>query len=249
MLKIGKATKYYTLWDVTSELQYTTNQRGENLPFYNKVSFIYLQNLSLDLEKAVAKAKSKGVTELEPDEELFGRNRSWSRKEYIQKVYEPYQFRFGKYESTDIRDCEDSDYLRWYFRETSNEFASKRVIELEPTVYTMYDERIEKIEDVEKWLEQDILRDKLEKIIKTEGQIDLFVDRNIDDMGIVNIDGLSLFFKDKKEQYYNGYSYYIPSINGKGKRIKNKNVRFHISKQTKVMDWLMWEVDDIEILK
>lgn len=249
MLKIGKSTKYYTLWNVTSELQYTTNSRGEHLPSYNKVSFTYLQNLSLDKDKAIEKAKSKGVTELEPDEELFGRNRSWSRREYIQKVYEPYQFRFGKYESSDIRDCEDSNYLRWYFGETSNEFARDRVIELEPNVYTIYDERIEKIEDVEKWAEQDELRVIIENSLKINGYVDVTPTRHVDYMGLLNINGVNYFFKNVKSQYYNGFDYYLPVINGKGKRIKNKNVRFHTTGKIDFQGWKVWEVNDIETIK
>jgi hypothetical protein len=252
MLKIGKSKKYYTLWDVTSEIQYTTNLRGDHLPSYNKVSFTYLQNLSLDLATAVAKAKSKGVTELEPDEELYGKYSSWSRREYIQRVYEPYQFRFGKYESSDIRECEDSQYLRWYYTETDNEFARDRVIELEPTVYTIYEDRLEKIENVEKWENEGKLKKEIEKSIKANGYVDVFVPWNVGSYGDLKIDGVDYYFEQTKEQWYNGRPYYLPCINGKGKRIKNKNVRFHTSLQVETgfsNGRRLWKVDDLEIIK
>ena len=249
MLKIGKSNKYYTLWDVTSEVRYITDSHGRHLPSYNQVTYTYLQNLSLDKDKAIEKAKSKGVTELVPDEDLYGRNRSWSRREYIVPTYEPYEFRFGRYTGSDIRECDDFKYLTWYYGETSNEFAKDRVIELEPTVYTEYEGRLERIETVERLKVQAKLKEEIETSIRFNGYADVFVDRNVNDMGLINVGGVEFYFRNVRDHYYRNFLYYLPVINGKAKRIKNKNVRFHVSEKRYVDGISAWEVKCIEIIK
>lgn len=56
MLKIGFANKYYTLWDVYSQPNYTQNDRGQITLTHTRVIYTYLQNLSMNEQEATIKA-------------------------------------------------------------------------------------------------------------------------------------------------------------------------------------------------
>jgi hypothetical protein len=71
--------------------------------------------------------------------------------------------------------------------------------------------------------------------IKNEGKVEVTVTSNADYQ--LKEDNYLLFTEDKivvlvvdeaKEQHYNGYTYYLPIINGKAKRLKNKTVTFDV---------------------
>lgn len=128
--RIGFASEYYTLWSVSQE---TTFRTVNNVHFASgtETTFTYHQNLSKDLEKAISKAKSMGVTILEVDEELRGKTRSFSSVKNLDDVYSDTQFKFGKYEALQIADCEDVKYLIWYFGETENNAAAEKVVSLD----------------------------------------------------------------------------------------------------------------------
>ena len=97
------------------------------------------------------------------------------------------------------------------------------------------------------------LKETLEQVdvktefIKKNGYVDVFVDKNVDGYdGSLYVDGLMFYFENTKENYYNGYSYYLPMINGKGKRIKNKNVRMFVDGFRRDGEW---KVKNFEIIK
>lgn len=126
MLRIGFTNKYYTLWNVDSQPNYTQDERGQVTLTHTKIIYTYLQNLSFDENEAKLKAKDKGCTNLEVDNDLFGRNSSW---EFVAKGYcdlprskSPF-FEFGKYSQSKIEECNDFNYLEWYYGETSNRYA------------------------------------------------------------------------------------------------------------------------------
>jgi hypothetical protein len=55
--------------------------------------------------------------------------------------------------------------------------------------------------------------------------------RNLSKRGVVNIEGLNIFFPKFKVSYYNGYEYGLPTDNkGVGKKIKNKKVEIVVKK-------------------
>ena len=58
MLQIGFATKYFTLWDVRNETEYSGSEGQYS---YNVTHFTYIQNLSLVEETAIAKQKKRDV--------------------------------------------------------------------------------------------------------------------------------------------------------------------------------------------
>lgn len=78
-LKIGFANKYYTLWDVSEPYKVYTSKHT----YYEKVDYIYIQNLSFDLDKSIEKAAMLGCKTNEVDHELYGRSNSFSKKSSI----------------------------------------------------------------------------------------------------------------------------------------------------------------------
>ncbi len=128
--RIGFAGQYYTLWSVSQETVFRT-VNGVHFASGTETTFTYHQNLSKDLEKAILKAESMGATILEVDEELRGKTRSFSSVVNRDDIYTDNQFKFGKYEALQISDCEDIEYLIWYFAETENKAAAEMVVKLD----------------------------------------------------------------------------------------------------------------------
>jgi hypothetical protein len=241
MLQIGFSTKYFTLWNVINETQYS-GDRGQYA--YNVTKFQYIQNLSLNEEKAKEKAKGFGVKDLSVNDDLYGKSgKSWEKRERIVKTYEPFQFRFGKYEDEDIRKSDDVDYLKWYFGETDNMIAAERMVELDDSWSIVDGELLTatQVEGVE-------LKKSIEVGLKKTGKIVVFVDRNIDDHGSFYVDGVSYIFDDIVERWYRDYPYYLPVLGGKSKRIKNKTVELTVEFGQR-FDYDYWIVKDFKIVK
>lgn len=217
MLRIGFSRKYFTLWDVTSENVYSTAPNGQHYKSGINTRFTYYQNLSMDKDKAIEKAKAKGCTDLEPDTDLYGQNRSFVRKQIIKYSYPDNQFKFGKYQGQDIDKSDDVNYLGWYFGQTNNDVAKKRLLELDKNLVEFRGDLITK-EDFERIL----LAEENQFKLKTTGELEVTFEKNIDFDGNIFVEGVYLQFPEVKEQYYNGFNYYLPAFNGKGKRIKNK---------------------------
>jgi len=243
MLQIGFSKKYFTLWDVVNETQYSgdTGQYG-----YNVTRFTYMQNLSLDETKAKEKAKGFGVKDLSVNEDLYGRSgKSWEKRERIVKTYEPFQFRFGKYEDCDIRENDDVDYLKWYFGETENMIVAERMCELDD-YYTILDGELL----TQTQLDGVVKRKSIERKLKKTGVIELFVERNIDGCGHLHVDGITYMFEDIVERWYNDYQYFLPTLKGKAKRIKNKTIEVSVEVgKFQDWDWDVWMIKDFKIIK
>ncbi len=248
MLRIGKADLYFTLWDVSSNKEYGTDLRGNSYLQYIHTNYHYRQNLSMDESKAIEKAKGFGVTDLEPDEDLRGRYSSWKRTKTFDEPIVENVFTFGKYSGGLFNDNDDVDYLKWYYYNDS--FVSpeskitmrNRIVDLSDDFCVYEDELItvEQMENITK-------REERTKFIKKNGYIDVFVDRNVDGYdGSLTADGLNFYFENTKENWYNGHPYYLPMLKGKGKRIKNKNVRMFVNGERREEEW---KVTNFEILK
>ena len=130
MIRIGFSKKYFTLWDVIETTEFEQVE-GVNLPF-KLISFNYLQNLSMDEEQAKRKAIFKNVENFEIDFDLYGRNASFSkRQELFSKIPsdKSFFFEFGRLKGQKIQDCNDFDYLFWFFNESQNIHAKARLLE------------------------------------------------------------------------------------------------------------------------
>ena len=146
MLKIGKASQYFTLWSIDNETRYTS--RGQA---YEVTNYSYMGRLSKDKQKAIKKAELRGCSDLVPDESLRGK--SWtilqgykSEREIIPEDC----FQYGKYRKVNIKEFiqidwmskiwnknqENTDgqkYLRWYFQEQHPE-DQKKLVKLIPEI-------------------------------------------------------------------------------------------------------------------
>ena len=241
MLQIGFSNKYYTLWNVVNETEYSGSEGQYS---YSVTRFTYLQNLSLVEEKAIVKAKEKGCTELGINDELRGRSgRSFEKRTPIKEELELHQFTYGKYRGDDIRENTDVNYLKWYFNETELMLVAERVCELDSD-YSIYDDRLVTPEQ----LESILTTKKIEDTLKKTGTIQLQMERNLDTYGFVQIDGIPYSFENYAEQSYNGYGYGLPTLNGKAKRVKNKLIEVKVEFGY-VGGWEMWKVTDWDFVK
>ena len=244
MLRIGFSTKYFTLWDVQETIEWTS-VGGLNLP-YQKISYCYIQNLSMDENEAKRKAIFKGVENFEIDHDLFGRNASFfHKKELFSKIPsdKSYFFEFGKFQGEPIKNCTDFDYLFWFFNESQNIHAKAILLEngfVEFEGQVVHAEHAKKIK----------LRDLVFNEIKEKKEVEVEI---ISNLAFEN--GFMFSFKnevlngiylgEKKEMFYNGFTYYLPIIEGKAKRFKGKTAKLTIEKING--DW-SFEINKIEIL-
>jgi hypothetical protein len=241
MLQIGFSTKYFTLWDVQNQTEYSGSEGQYS---YNVTRFTYLQNLSLVEEKAIAKAKEKGCTQLGINDELRGRSgRSFEKRTRIEKEFELHQFTYGKYEGDDIRENTDVNYLKWYFNETELMLVAERVCKLDSD-YSIYENGLvtsEQLDNITK-------TNTIEAGLKKTGTIQLQMERNLDTYGFVQIDGIPYSFENYCTRSYNGYGYGLPTLNGKAKRVKNKLIEVKVEFGV-VGDWEMWKVTEWDFVK
>lgn len=230
MLRIGFANKYYTLWDVDSQPNYTQNDRGQITLTHTRVIYTYLQNLSINEDEAIAKAKSKGCTDLDVDKELYGRNSSW---EFVAKGYcelpkkiSPF-FEFGKYDTKKIEDSNDLEYLQWYYIKTENRYAKQVLLQ---NGYKEFDDRIVEQEQYEIQCKE--REDKLATEIELQaikdvgyGHIIFTPERNLSSNGTTEYkNNICLRFLDYKVMDYGGFRYSLPMIDGLAKKIKGKEL-------------------------
>ena len=244
MLRIGFSTKYFTLWDVQETIEWTS-VGGLNLP-YQKISYCYIQNLSMDENEAKRKAIFKGVENFEIDHDLFGRNASFfHKKELFSKIPsdKSYFFEFGHLKGQKIQDCNDFDYLFWYFQETQNETSKNRLIE---NGFEEIDGQVVHAEHAKKIK----LRDLVFSELKSKKEIQVEILSNLNEHGCFRFSFKNEvlwggFFGMKKQMFYNGITYFLPIIDGKAKRFKGKTAKLTIEKING--DW-SFEINKIEIL-
>lgn len=211
---IGFANKFYTLWDVT---KHTVNTPYGYETCY---SYTYLKNISMD--KDTAFAKHPGV---EYDENLRGKTISF-RTTPVVTYTDVTKFRFGKYGTREIIDVNDEDYIMWYYDSVSDEAHRDYVksILIDKYGYVEYNGRIVTADVYKEICEENARIEKVVTLINNNEVLTFIPEYNPDSYGELNIDGILYRFNEVSRNYYNGYSYYLPVINGKTKRIKNKTV-------------------------
>ena len=227
MLRIGFSTKYFTLWDVKETTEFQRID-GLNLP-YQKISYCYIQNLSMDENEAKRKAIFKGVENFEIDHDLFGRNASFfHKKELFSKIPsdKSYFFEFGKFQGEPIKNCTDFDYLFWFFNESQNIHAKAILLEngfVEFEGQVVHAEHAKKIK----------LRGLVVNEIKEKKEIEVEVLSNLNSENELRFEFKNeVFFGvwnvNSKGYIYQGHEYFLPIIGGKPKRVKNKPVKVKI---------------------
>ena len=237
MKAIGFTTQYYTLWDIQVEPQFSTNTRGQVISSWDKINYCYLGNLSKDLVKAQEKAKEKGCSNLEPDHDLYGRNRSF-------EIFTP-----KKIVKEGLESCEKSELLMICCSNDKENTKEAREIAVKILLSKKYVKEIggvlvdqDRVGFYEKWInDRKIFLDA--KITDT-----FFIANNVNCEGVL-IDGNTsfCFTNGSVQQYYNGFNYYLPKgKDGKAKRIKNKTIElldFEVSKECDEFPYNVWNED------
>jgi len=245
---IGFTNKYYTLWEISEETRPLGNGRSYIVTRYN-----YIKNISFDKETAISKYPNAII-----DENLKGKTRSWETKKEVWDNVDT--FRFGKYKGEKITDS-DISYLEWYWDQVDSEhkdYVSKILVEngYEIRKYCYKTENgtteSEYLMSPECLREEARCKEELNKKIaelNTGNVLDLFIESNPDYEGNYRDGNIIYHFQEVKENYYQGFSYYLPVINGKAKRIKNKKIVIKRYEWKVENDNLTIEILDFEIAK
>lgn len=229
MLRIGFSKKYFTIWDVKETTEFQKID-GLNLP-YQKISYCYIQNLSMNEAEAKRKAIFKGVENFEIDFDLYGRNASFvTRKELFSKIPsdKSFFFEFGRLKGQKIQDCNDFDFLFWFFNESQNIHAKSRLLENgfeEIGGQVVHAEHAKKIK----------LRDLVVNEIAEKDEIEVIVLSNLNSENEFRFESKNeVFFGawngESKGFIYQGFEYFLPIIGGRPKRVKNKPVKLIVGK-------------------
>lgn len=250
IMAIGFTNKFYTLWEITEETRPLGN--GHN---YIVTHYTYIKNISFDKETALAKYPNAIF-----DDSLRGKTRSWESTKEVWDNVDVYRFGKYKYEKIDNRDL---NYLAWYWDNIYVEDHKKFVenvltangYEIRIHTYTNY--RGEEVSSKHLMTPEDleIEHQNNEEFNKTLAElevgnpINLFIESNPDSEGDYTDGNINYHFQEVKENWYSGFTYYLPVLNGKAKRIKNKNIiikRYTYTVNNKVINI---EVLDFEIVK
>lgn len=216
MLAIGFTNKFYTLWNISEERRDLGNGHSYIITHND-----YIKNISFDKETALAQYPDAKL-----DETLKGHTRSWeSTKEVWDNVN---CYRFGKYKYEKINNS-DLSYLAWYWNQIygdHKEYVSSFLEGLGYEIRTWGEDNqyLMSPQDLENERKQKEKFQELTNLVKNGNQLNVFIEYNLDENGIYVDDCIRYHFPEVRENYYNGYSYYLPVVNGKQKRIKNKNL-------------------------
>jgi hypothetical protein len=235
---IGFAEEFYTLWDHNVEPKYYLDAYGKHWHTGNVDHYYYIQNISKDLE--TAKAKYPGVP---IDDGLRGKHNSWSSLNEFQEDPCPHILKFGKYAGHDINKLQYSDlnYCLWLEQNANNWKLRGLVAEL-PEVKAHRDAQdARRKADLAKI---PVFVNGLNSVpvVGNPKRLGEFVSpERAEELG-VNFDGFALVAQLdpghcayilidevlKFEGNWSYPSYYLPVINGKARRIKNKTVQMEL---------------------
>lgn len=206
---IGFTEKYYTLWDVTNDGMWT--------------HYRYVQNLSMDFDKAKAKRPNACV-----DLSLRGHS------SFKVKSVPTDCFQYGKYRGEFYKDCTDIDYLAWYHNNSTDDAIKRKVAPiLVEQGYRLWD-GTEMVTE-EGYKRKEFLHANFPKFQAKVNNCEGFrfvPQRNLrcendefgDLMGVMEIPYCKMVFPSVAMQTYKECVYYLPTINGTPIRIKGNIV-------------------------
>lgn len=221
---IGFTNKFYTLWKISEETKPLGNGHNYIVTHYN-----YIKNISFDKETAIAKYPDAIL-----DENLRGKTASWETKKEVWDNVDT--FRFGKYKYEKI-DNMDLNYLSWYWdqidgdhKEYVGEILKANGYEIRTNTYTDYNGGthtsiyLVSPEVLENERKNNKALNEVETKLNNREIIEFTPEHNPDMDGDIRIGDVIYHFNEVKENWYNGFDYYLPVVNGKQKRIKNKKL-------------------------
>ena len=214
--------KYYTLFDV--EVRSISNWRGyhEDRKCYTKV-----KKVAMNKEKAI-----KLCPNADFDENFVAEYARFSFPVDGTRVWdENDRFRFGKYFGIRIDECDDYNYMVWYWDHIADEnrahtdFVKKCLIKGGYTYKDMggYGYFLSPEEVRRSKLIIDRNKVLIEKLENNE-PINFAAERNLNRDGEYSYNNVTYKFNNFTSYCYDGYFYSLPLLNGKGKRIKYKNI-------------------------
>jgi len=249
---IGFANKFYTLWTIREDENFFQDAYGNSYCTGVTTYFTYHKNISTDINK---------VKELFPNLEVYeglrGKSDSWSESKEDKNAI-PNIMRNGKYAGHDLNllVVSDFNYVVWVATNLSN--ANSLYAKEIPSVKKHLSE-IEKAES-----EVINFNMNLSQKLSSEGIIEFVATSNLKISSdyaycTLEVEGVNITFyipyTMHKEMYYNGFTYGLPLIDGKAKKMKGKTVRFEFTKSCKGMesafdyaDIFHFQVTKIEIL-
>lgn len=216
MIAIGFANVMFTLWNVFDEGTHTV--------------YKYVKNISSDLNEVERLYPGVPVNySLKGHYMVFP---SSDNKEVI----EADRFQFGQYKGEPFSNV-GSDYLFWYYNQIGNQ-ESREILESILTKtgkYHMYDGRLVDQKEYDWRTQDDKEFESALELVKSGNSIDILVtsnarytenDRVVEYIMDTENPKIYLVFNEEnvKEMSYNGYYYYLPIVDGKAKRWKNKVV-------------------------
>lgn len=247
---IGFSTKFYTLWDVTEDIIDLGHGHKSKV-----VHHAYIKNISFDKKKAM-----EAYPGLDIDETLHGKTCSFDTEKEIWENVDT--FRFGKYKYDNIDSCPDTNYIAWYWdnvyaehKDHISEVLKSRGYEVRTRTWTSYDgdEKTEEYlmspEALENEKKEANELTEIENKLKEGNPLSFFCEYNLNENGEVCNEYLTFKFSEIKEMEYRGWPYYLPMVNGKSKRIKNKNININKYTYEKTNYGFTVNVIDFEIEK
>lgn len=230
---IGFANKFYTLWSIDTEPIYVTDSYGKHWLRGNNTRYTYHKNISFDLQKAQELYPTLSVSE-----DLRGKTNSWVSADKTEDLC-PHIMKFGKYCGSDVNELLETDfqYLLWVVENKSYSSNSKYIQGL-PVVQKHF-------QDIEDALNERVARrTSIFQSLLNVGSYEFVADKNLrvnseEGIAYINIEieenvHVSFKFLDGTftHNYYNGFSYGLPIVNGKAKRMKGKTVKFEFTEDT-----------------
>lgn len=133
-------------------------------------------------------------------------------------------FNFGKYKGTKIMDCDDIDYLRWYYEINYQKLPYELCKQIRDKImekYFMYDQKFYPIDYNMTDEDNEILNS-----IKNKGVCKFKY--NLNEKGkCLSFNGIIIKFENYKTMMFGGKSYSMPQLdNGHYIKIKNKTIKF-----------------------
>jgi len=229
---IGFANKFYTLWSIEKDEVYFTDANGKHWLTGHNTRFTYHKNISFDLDKAKALYPT-----LEVQEDLRGKTNSWTAPNKEDLC--PQIMKFGKYAGSNIDELleQDFQYILWICENKS--YSSNGVYALSTLKVKEHFKAIEESEAIAATIKQNAL----EAFLKTDS-FEFVPERNLsiheESAYIrVNVEGdLYVTFKFLSGTFswneYNGFTYGLPLVKGKAKRMKGKTVKFQFNGHIKL---------------
>ena len=241
---IGFANKFYTLWNITDETRPLGN--GCN---YVVTHYTYIKNISFDKETALAKYPNATL-----DENLRGKTASWSSQP--KEVWDNVNcFRFGKFKYETIDSKADNGYIEWYWDQLPlgdhKDYVSSYLEGLGYEIRSWGDghQYLMSPEALENEKENIRIANSLEEKLNNGEIIEFTPEYNPDEDGNIRIGDVIYHFNEVKENWYNGFYYYLPVINGKQKRIKNKKLTITKYTYTRTENIITINIDEFNINK